>query len=69
MRLLCPAKIVDSLLNIATIHFAENPALFDAPFLKRDPGALAQDSIGRASAVFRSDGFGINSVGVLHPAG
>jgi hypothetical protein len=42
---------------LQTIHFAENPALFDAPFLKRHPGALAQDSIGRASAVFRSDEF------------
>jgi hypothetical protein len=41
---------------VQTIHFAENPALFDAAFLKKHPGALAQDSIGRVSAVFRSDG-------------
>jgi hypothetical protein len=35
---------------------AKNPALFDSPFLKKHPGALAQYSVKKASAVFRSDG-------------
>ena len=41
---------------IPSINYAENPARFDSPFLKRHPGALARYSVERVSAVFRSDG-------------
>ena len=41
---------------IPSINYAENPARFDSPFLKRHPGALARHSVERASAVVRSDG-------------
>jgi hypothetical protein len=51
-----PHKLWTGYCTLQPIHFAENPALFDAPFLQRHPGALAQDSLGRASAVFRSQG-------------
>jgi hypothetical protein len=51
-----PRKLWTGSCALQPIHFSENPALFDAPFLQRHPGALAQDSLGRASAVFRSKG-------------
>jgi hypothetical protein len=41
-----PLKLWIDYRTLQTINFAENPALFDAPFLKRHPGALAQDSLG-----------------------
>jgi hypothetical protein len=40
-----------------TLRSAENSACFESLLFKGHPGTLTGDSLGRASAVFRNDGF------------
>ena len=43
--------------SFVVILFVENSVAFEIPLPKGHPGALARDSVERASAVFLYDGF------------
>jgi hypothetical protein len=52
-----PLKLRTDRFSFVTNLFIKNSVASEAPLLKGHPGALARDSVERASAVLRRDGF------------